>query len=106
MKLLRHLLWKYITQNPQYEEKQVSCEEITIEGVHEELYTKLLAEATAAGAGFEGTKASLGGLEFDWNYDGVADVLHVTCTKKPFYVTCGVVESKIRDLVEKAKGSI
>lgn len=106
MRWLKHLLWKDVLQDPQFEEVQVSCQEITIEQIDGALYAKLLAEATAAGAKFEGAQASISGLEFDWNYDEVAQALHVTCTKKPFYVGCDQVESRIRQLVEKSKGAL
>jgi hypothetical protein len=99
---LNRALW----QDPQYEENQVNCPEITIEGIDGDLYRKLLAEANAAGAKFDGSKVSISGLEFDWNYDLEAQVLHVTCTKKEFFIRCPQVESKIRELVEKSKGSI
>lgn len=93
-------------QDPNYEVHQVSCQEITIEAIDHELYSRLLAEATAAGAHFDGVKASINGLEFDWNYDAECQVLQVTCTRKPFYATCSDVESKIREMVAKSKGAI
>lgn len=79
------------------------CAEITIEQIPLDLYAKLLNEAAAAGATFTGNKASISGLEFDWDYSESEQSLHVTCTKKPFYATCAEVESRIRELVEKAR---
>jgi hypothetical protein len=90
-------------ENPDREEVPMPCAEITIEQIPLDLYAKLLNEATAAGATFYGAKASFSNLEFDWDYDGVAQTLRITCTKKPFYATCGEVESRIRELAEKAK---
>lgn len=98
----RKALWN----DPNYEVKQVSCPEITIEAIPNELYEKLLTEAAAAGAEFDGNKMTISGLEFDWNYDTEAQILHVTCTRKPFYVTCAQVETRINYLAEKAKGGI
>lgn len=82
------------------------CAEITIEQIPLDLYAKLLNEATAAGAKFDGTKATLDGIELDWNYSPEVQILRVSCTKKPFYVNCGTVESHIRGLVEKAKTGV
>jgi hypothetical protein len=93
-------------QDPQAEENPMSCPEITIEGIDDALYAKLLAEATSAGAKFEGTSVSLEGLDFDWNRDSEAQAVHITCLKKPFFATCGIVEFKIRELVAKAKENI
>jgi hypothetical protein len=103
VKWLRHLLWKYVTQDPQYEETQIPCPAITIEGIPQDLYDKLLVEATAAGAKFEGTTAAFKGCLFDWNYDSESQTLHVTCLKKPWEFGCGTVEQHIRDLVQGAK---
>lgn len=106
MNWLRHLIWKDVTQNPQYDEVQVPCPEITIEGIDQALHAKLLAEGTAAGAKFDGATATIEGCYFDWNYDAEAQTLHVTCTKKPFYVSCTAIQSKITEIVTKAKEGI
>jgi len=103
VKWLKHILWKYVTQDPQYEEVSMSCPEIRIEEVPQDLYDKLLQEATAAGAKFEGTKAEIEGAQFDWSYDDISQTLHVTCLKKPFFISCDSIEQRIRELVLKAK---
>ena len=84
----------------------MACPEIVIDQIPNELYSKLLAEATAAGAQFSGSTATFKGCEFDWNYDTEAAVLHVTCTKKPFYFSCDLIESQIRGIADKAKAGI
>jgi hypothetical protein len=106
MAKIKDFLNRALWQDPNYEVNQVACPEITIEEIDGDLYAKLLAEAGAAGAKFDGSKASIEGLDFDWDYDIEAQVLHVTCTKKPFFIGCGQVESKIQELVAKAKGAI
>jgi hypothetical protein len=105
-KWLKHELWKNVTQDPQYEEVQVQCQEITFEDIDPLFYGALMRQCVAAGARFDGVKASINGLEFDWNYDADAQVLHVTCTRKPFFVTCLEVESKIHEQMAQAKGAI
>lgn len=84
----------------------MACEEIVIPEIDQMLYEKLLAEATSAGAKFSGSSATLGDIELDWNYDIASRNLHVTCQKKPFFITCLAVESRIRQLVDKAKVAI
>lgn len=101
----KHLLWKYVTQDPQYEEKQVPCDELTF-SIEQALYSKLLEEATEAGATFSGDQASLEGLEFDWSYDAVSQTLHVTCVKHPFYASCEKIAAKIQELISNARTSI
>jgi hypothetical protein len=93
-------------RDPDREENPMACPEIKLDGINQELYANLLSEATAAGAEFDGTKATLDGIELDWNYSPEVQILRVSCTKKPFYVNCGTVESHIRGLVEKAKTGV
>ena len=92
--------WK----NPDREENPMPCPEITFEGIDQALHDKLLAEANAGGVKFDGDKATVSGMELDWNYDAESQVLTVTCTKKPFFITCERVQSTIEGLVAKAKG--
>jgi hypothetical protein len=103
---MKDLLLTELWQDPNYEIHQVPCPEIAIEDIDKTLYGNLLAEANAGNAKFDGTKVSIAGCEFDWNYDAEARVLRITCVKKPFYATCATVESRIRELVAKAKESI
>ena len=93
-------------QNPDREENPMPCNEVTVEGIDAGLYSKLLAEANAAGAIFVGEKVYFEGLEFDWTHDAEAQVLHFTCTKKPFFIGCDRIENQIRELVAKARGAI
>lgn len=107
MKRILGRLFRWATEDRNYYGvDQVACPEITLDGIDQELYAKLLAEATQAGAVFSGSTASLHGADFDWNYDADAQTLHATCTKKPFYIGCGIIEQTIHDLVDKAKGGI
>ena len=91
--------WK----DPNREENPMACDEITFDGIDGVLYGKLLHQAIAANAIFDGLTVHFEGVALDWNYDAAAQVLHVTCTKKPFYASCDLVESKLRELVAKAK---
>ena len=93
-------------QDPDRESNPMPCPEITIEDVDPILYGRLLTEAAAAGATFNGIKASIQGLEFDWSYDEPTQTLHVTCNKKPFYASCDTVEERIRGLIAKAKEAV
>lgn len=93
-------------QNPDYEVHQVQCPEITIEHIDQELYDKLLAEATASGGTFEGSVATIHGCTFNWNYDVASGTLNATCVRKPFYFGCDPIASKLREIVEQAKKGI
>lgn len=106
MNRIKKFLLTALWQDPNYEVEQVSCPEISIEAIDEKLYGVLLSQATDAGAKFNGLKANISDCEFDWNYDLSSQTLNITCNKKPFFISCGEVESKIRKLVSDAKGGI
>ena len=59
----------------------------------------------AAGAQFDGDKATIDRIELDWQYDATSGIVDITCTKKPFCIGCGAIETKIRELIEKARGN-
>jgi hypothetical protein len=100
--LLRQALW----QDPDYPLRPVSCPELTFDGIEAPTHDKLLAQATSAGAKFDGQAAEIAGLTFDWNYDAASSTLHVTCTKKPLLVSCGYVAEQITKLIAKAKDNL
>jgi hypothetical protein len=106
MEDIKDILLTALWQDPNYEIHQVSCPEINLENIDPIFYGTLMRQTVAAGAQFNGTKVSISGCEFDWNYDAETQTLHCTCTKKPWDATCGIVESRIRDLVAKARGAI
>lgn len=92
-------------QNPDREANPMECPEVVVDGVDPVLYEKLLAEATAAGAVFEGDEVTFKGCRFLWAYDG-SQSFRYTCKGKPFYFTCGLIDAEISKLVTQAKGGI
>lgn len=61
----------------------------------------LADSALAAGVtltGYHG-QAEHDGSTIQYDYDPVFDKLVVTCTSKPLIVSCGMVNSKIRELI-------
>jgi hypothetical protein len=94
-------------QDPDREQEPTVCNQIELYGINQDLYAKLLTEATAGGIAFDGNRANLHdgpiSLEFDWDYQPDSAVLYVTCTKKPFIFSCAQVEERLRELVAKAK---
>lgn len=84
----------------------MACPEITLEGIDGVLYGKLLHQAIAAGAEFFKEELVFQGVTLSWDYDAPSQTLNVTCTKKPFYASCELVEQHVRQLVAKAKESV
>ena len=89
--------------DPNYQENPVACPEIVVPEVTEALYGELLQQLTAAGGKFNGNEATIDGCTLAWTWDQPSDTLRIVCTKKPLLASCGMVESKIRELIEKAK---
>ena len=84
----------------------MNCPEICLAGIDSAYYARLLADLAETSAKIDGNQVEAGGCSFDWNYDPAASTLNITCTRKPFYATCAEVESRIRELVLKAKDGI
>jgi hypothetical protein len=97
---LRNKLWR---DDSVYRGDQMSCPQVTFVAISQDFYARLMDHAEKAGVTFEGTKATVEGCEFDWNYDPVARVLHVTCTKKPFLISCDALRDRITELVAHAR---
>lgn len=93
-------------QDPDHEEVPTVCDKIELEGIDPALYGKLLHQAIAADAEFIGLTVYFQGVRLAWNYDEPSQTLHITCTKKPFYASCELVEKHIRELVAKAQESV
>lgn len=98
---IRKSLW----QDPNYDMSQKPGTEVTIYNVDPALYEKLLSEATAAGAKFNGDKVTFKGCDFNWSYDGAASIRY-TCTAKPFYFSDALIESELLKLVDRARTAI
>ncbi len=50
-------------------------------------------------SGNSGTQ-SKDGVTITWDYDPNAETLSLQCTDKPFFLSCGTINSKIHDLVD------
>lgn len=75
---------------------------MSFQGVDDILYTRLLQQAIQAGVTKDDNdRWKFGDLEFTMRREN--GVLHITCTKKPFFVTCGMVAEKIQELISQAK---
>jgi len=78
------------------------CPEITLSGITPEKYETLLATAKAQGLDLAGISGSTHyqGMDFAWTYAPEAQSLTIQCTGKPIFVPCGMIESRIRALID------
>lgn len=94
-------------RDPQGDEDSMKpCDEVTIEGIDQALYDKLMARAVSAGATFSGSLVTLKGCKFNWTYDAPSATLHYICLHREFFISCSEIDSHIRDLVQKSKEAL
>lgn len=77
---------------------------ITFTGITRERFNQIVAriEAQIGNVGTVGDsgEASKEGFEVKWSFDERSAILTVQCVKKPLFFTEGLVDAKIRQLVE------
>lgn len=83
------------------------CDEQVFPGVTPEIHDKLLAIAKDKGYDLPamGGELKADGCTFSWAWDADKATLTVTCTKKPFFVSCDTVNAHIKALIDEAMGA-
>jgi hypothetical protein len=85
----------------------MSCPAILFADVDDVLYARLLQQAVRAGAKFDPETEhtmEIRGCVFVWTRTGTT--LFVTCTKKPFFVSCDEVRWHLAELIDEAKEAV
>ena len=74
---------------------------MTFDGLTPDHYNDLLAKAQSQGLQITGDSGSTSyqGIDFTWQYDSSSQSLTITCTEKPFFVPCSMIEQKIREVL-------
>jgi len=80
----------------------LSCVEQNFTGFTPERFDCLVQKAEAAGIDITGNSgtASRDGIEITWNFDPTAQTLIIQCIAAPPLVPCGMINTKIRSLVD------
>lgn len=80
----------------------MACKPVVFKGITRERFqavrARIRAQADVNVVGDTGT-ASGGGFEATWIYDEPSQALTIQCTRKPFFMSEGLVAEKIRDVV-------
>lgn len=65
----------------------------------------LMANAKSQGIEIDGAngEATQGGITISWSYTVASNSLTIQCLSSPFYLTCGVINAKICDLVDQCQ---
>lgn len=78
------------------------CPEIRIENVSQETYNRLITELSKNGIqAKEGDELVFDHCHFIWKYEN--QTLSITCTKKPFFISCDHINNKLLELFRIAE---
>lgn len=81
----------------------MSEQDLSYTGVSQGLYDRLRVKALAAGVVFDGQNATVGKIQFTWNYNPATATLYVVCVHKPFGVPFWLIKNKLDDIMDEAK---
>jgi hypothetical protein len=72
------------------------------EGFTQSRFDCLVAKAAASGVPITGSsgQGSKNGLTIRWAFDAVTGRLELQCLDSPFWASCGMINSKMHDLVD------
>lgn len=85
----------------------MACAAQVFSGVNADQFCALQAKANGQGLAITGNQGSVShsGVTVEYSYDSTAETLTLTCTGKPFIASCGMVNSRLHDLVESVLDS-
>jgi hypothetical protein len=91
-------------------EEPVACTALSFTGITPTVMSCCVKAANARGASIPDPpppsgQASVGSFTFTWKYDTGAQTATVQCTKKPFFVPCGVLNSALKSTVTGCGGT-
>lgn len=86
----------------------MACPEIAIPEIDAALHQRLIDQAIRAGASKDDEDrwhitTKLGEVVLTILHDPTSSTLHVTCWKRPYFVSCGMLAEKIQELIQEAK---
>jgi hypothetical protein len=78
------------------------CESQTFQNFTQDRFDRLAQKAAGSGIAIGGNQgqASQDGVTLRWTFDPANSTLDIECVDAPFFVRCGMINGKIRDLVD------
>ena len=79
-----------------------ACATQTFSNVSPAAWACLKAKAAAQGVPLTSDNGAItqSGITIEYAYHGSTQTLQLTCTSKPFIISCGTVNSKIHELID------
>ena len=83
-----------------------SCATQVFEGVTPDKWDLLVSKAKALGVEIDSDSGSYSrdGFTGQWDYDRATNELSIQCTDKPFFIACGLVNSKVHEYLDPLLG--
>lgn len=84
------------------------CEAQQFNNISPAQFACLMATAKSQGIEINGAngQATQGGITISWSYNATSNSLTIQCQSSPFYLTCGVINAKIHDLVDQCQTQV
>lgn len=88
----------------------MACSALSFTGATPAVMSCCVKAANARGANIPDPpppsgEAAVGSFIFTWTYDAAAGTATVTCTRKPFYVPCAILNTALRSTVTGCGGT-
>lgn len=79
-----------------------ACATQTFSNVSPTVWACLKAKAAAQGVVLTSDNGTINesGISIEYAYNASAQTLQLTCTSKPFFISCGTVNGKIHELID------
>ena len=81
-----------------------ACATQTFSNVQAAAWNCLKAKAVSAGFSIstDSGSHSAAGVTVEWNYDASAATLSITCTERPWFLSCSTINGKVHELIENS----
>lgn len=79
-----------------------ACATQTFSNVSPTAWSCITSKAAAQGLTISSNSGTISesGITIDYAYNPSAQTLQLTCTSKPFFISCGTVNGKIHELID------
>lgn len=78
------------------------CAAQVFSGITQQRFDCLMQKAAASGISINGNQgqASHSGVTVSWSFDPISQTLELQCLAAPFFVSCGMINGRLHDLVD------
>jgi hypothetical protein len=91
--------------SPDKDPTMAGCDPQTFTGFTQAQFDCLVQKAATAGIAISGNSGSgeQRGIAMSWSYDPATQTLTLHCTDKPIFLTCGMINGQVQNLVSSCR---